>query len=101
VKPLRYHPSVQQDIAEALRYYSENASESIASRFWDKLLAGLAKVQAEPQSHHFDPSGLRRHNLPTFPYHILYQDLEDRVRVQVIRHHARHPSFGAKRHRSK
>ncbi|MBK1814117.1 type II toxin-antitoxin system RelE/ParE family toxin [Luteolibacter yonseiensis] len=99
MKPLRYHPSVQRDIHEAMRYYLESASENVASRFWNELLSALSRIQAEPDSHHFDPSGLRRHNMSRFPYHILFQNLDDRIRIQVIRHNSRSPNFGAHRKR--
>ena len=36
-----------------------------------------------------------------FPYHILFEELEDRLRVQVVRHNSRNPGFGMRRKRDR
>lgn len=97
MKPLRYHPSGQRDIHEAMRYFLGDASETVALRIWKELSAAFESIRSNPTAFHFDVSGLRRCHLRTFPYHVLYQNLEDRVRVQVVRHNARHPGFGTRR----
>jgi plasmid stabilization system protein ParE len=99
LKPIRYHPQVQRDINEAMKYYFENASEFVATQFWDELSSALEAIRSTSVSHHFDPSGLRRLNMNTFPFNILYEDLNDRVRVQAIRHNTRKPEFGTRRKR--
>ena len=99
MKALRYHRLVQRDINEAMGYYVEQASYEIAQQFWKELSMALAKVQEYPERQHCDASGLRRFNLKRFPYHVLYEDLEDRVRIQVVRHNQRKPSFGTRRKR--
>ena len=49
---------------------------------------GLREYFSEPTHHHFDDSGYRRFNLKRFPYNVLFEDLEDRVRVVVVRHNS-------------
>lgn len=44
-----------------------------------------------------DETGLRRRNLEKFSFHILFEELDDRIRIQVVRHHSRKPTFGTKR----
>ncbi len=83
-----------------MRFYLENASDSVASQFWDELSLALEEIRTGSIRHHFDTSGLRRLNLVKFPYHILYQDLDDRLRVQVVRHNSRNPKFGTRRKKS-
>jgi toxin ParE1/3/4 len=97
LKALRYHPAVQRDINEAMRYYLEQATNEISLQFWDELAKGFHHIQLDPSHYHFDHSGLRRYNLKKFPFHFLYEDLEDRVRVQVVRHNLRSPKYGTKR----
>ena len=84
-----------------MRYYSDSASEVVASQFWDELSESLEHIRSDSISHHYDPSGLRRLNMKRFPYHILFEELEDRVRVQVVRHNSRNPSFGMHRKRDR
>ena len=84
-----------------MRYYSDNASEAVASQFWDELSEALDQIRSDSISHHYDPSGLRRLNMKKFPYHILFEELEDRLRVQVVRHNSRNPGFGMRRKRDR
>ena len=98
MKPLRFHPSVQRDINEAMDFYS-SISESLGEGFWTELEKVFSELKKAPEAHHFDPSGLRRINLKRFPYNVLYLIKEDRIRIQVVRHNSRRPSFGVRRSR--
>jgi hypothetical protein len=60
----------------------------------------LLKIRKHPTRFHFDSSGLRRSNLKKFPYHVLFIDYPDRVRIQVVRHDSRRSAFGVRRNRS-
>ena len=91
-----YHPSVQIDINNALNYYRE-ISEKLANDFWDELMKTVEYSRTNPKACHFADCGLRRANLMRFPYHFLYEILDDRIRIVVVRHHKRSPSFGTKR----
>jgi len=99
MKPLRFHPSVQQDIDAAIRHYG-SISDALANDFWRELSIALEKIQVNPERHHFDVSNLRRCNLKRFPYNILYLVKPDRIRVQVVRHNLRNPSCGVRRRRT-
>ena len=39
----------------------------------------------------------RRANFPSFPYHLIFRETVDGVRVLVLRHHRRHPDYGLSR----
>lgn len=93
---IRYHRRVQSDLNGALSYYQE-ASESLAVDFYEEFLAGISKVIDNPKIYHFDSCGLRRCNLERFPYHFLYDLRLGHIRVWVLRHDRRKPSFGMRR----
>ncbi len=93
---VHYHPSVRHDVREALAYYGED-SEQLADDFWGELLACITSVAGHPERQHFDLCGLRRCNLRRFPYHFLYRTEADHIRILVVRHDKRHPSFGTRR----
>ena len=57
VKELRYHPSVQRDLNEAMAYYL-NVSDSVADGFWDEISSALKRIHQHPNSGH--PSRSRR-----------------------------------------
>lgn len=40
---------------------------------------------------------IRRVNLRRFPYHFLFREVGDSVRILVVRHHKRDPNLGIKR----
>ena len=96
MKGVSFHPAVQRDVNEALRYYRKE-SDPLAERYWQVLCEGIQRIRAEPGHHHFDESGYRRLNLKTFPFTVLFEELEDRVRVVVVRHNSRRPGYGARR----
>jgi hypothetical protein len=74
-----------------MRYYLEQATNEISLQFWDELVQGFHQIQRTPSHSHFDDSGLRRYNLKNFPFHFLYEDLEDRLRIQVAQCVGTHP----------
>lgn len=91
-----YHSALQNEIREILDYYGE-ISEQLADDFWDELTAAFEYAGRFPEHHHFDPSGRRRSNLKRFPYHFLFRSDASHVKITVVRHNARNPSYGARR----
>ena len=53
VKPLRFHPSVQLDIDQAMGHYA-SISEALAEGFWIELQGAFENVKSAPGAHHFD-----------------------------------------------
>jgi plasmid stabilization system protein ParE len=93
---VEYHPAVEQDLAEALRRYDE-LSERLAAEFKVELRRVIAVAATKPGRFHLIKPGLHRANLKRFPYHFVYRELADGIRVTLVRHHRRHPSFGLER----
>jgi hypothetical protein len=54
-------------------------------------------VSSKPERFHFADQGLRRANLSRFPYHLLFRERSDGIRVIVVRHNKRHPRYGTER----
>ncbi|MFT5634452.1 MAG: plasmid stabilization system protein ParE [Rubritalea sp.] len=100
MKAIRYHPSVQDDINGAMKFYFIEATEKVAHEFWAELSESLIKIRQNPTHFHFSQPELRRCNLKKFPYHILFLDNPDKVRIQVVRHNSRRPAYGTKRKRN-
>jgi len=91
-----YHPAVQREVGAALRHY-DRISPSLGDAFWNELMAWIEAARVAPRRFHFADCGLRRVNLKRFPYHVLYRQVAGGIRVIVVRHHRRHPSYGTKR----
>jgi plasmid stabilization system protein ParE len=95
---LVYHRLAVRDVREVLDYYENEAGGHLADRFFDEFLAIIDKIRTNPR--HYPPlsdTGLRRANLISFPYHILYEERSWGIKVMVIRHHRRNPSYGLRR----
>jgi plasmid stabilization system protein ParE len=96
MRDLIFHPGVVKDVRAITAKYSE-ISEELATRFWQELDTAIDEVARFPERHHYDPSGLRRSNLEKFPYHLLFEERLEGLRVIVVRHHHRNPSYGLRR----
>ena len=93
---VEYHPAVEQEVAEALHRY-DAVSQRLGQEFQEELRRVIAAAAAMPGKFHPTKPGFRRANLKRFPYHFVYRELEDRIRVILVRHHRRDPSLGTER----
>jgi len=93
---LRFHPQVRRDATQALRHY-DSISDSLGDDFWKKFEEICSRVESHPERFHFDPSGWRRANFRKFPYHLLFYQELDGVRIMTLRHNRRKPGFGLRR----
>jgi plasmid stabilization system protein ParE len=94
---VEFHPTVQRDVAEALQHY-DAVSQKLGEEFHAELQRVIALAAAKPGRFHMIQLGFHRANLKRFPYHFIYRELPDGIRVTLVRHHRRHPDFGMERH---
>ena len=94
---LIFHRLVQKDLRVALRYYEEEGGLVLADQFFVEFDALVVEVDRAPRKFHPASHGLRRANMPRFPYHLLFREGVAGVRVLVLRHHRRRPAFGVDR----
>lgn len=79
-----YHPKVPKEVREIYEYYC-GISEELGEDFGNKLITTIDYAAEFPESHHFDlESKRRRSNLKRFPYHFLFRDFEDYIRITVV-----------------
>lgn len=90
------HPKAARDVREIALGYAR-ASERVVGQFWDEIDSAIESIAKNPERHHFDLSGMRRCNLKRFPYHILFEERLDCLRIIVVRHDHRNPSYGLRR----
>jgi len=93
-----FHPLVSRDLRNALSYYEAEAGPGVAGRFQDEFRSLAAAIEENPKRFHgVAGSNLRRANFRSFPYHLLFEETTDRLRIMVLRHHRRHPEYGTGR----
>jgi plasmid stabilization system protein ParE len=93
---LAYHPLVQRDVSGILRHYDQ-ISPRLGDEFWAELMRLIELVSQKPERFHFADRGLRRANMRRFPYHLLFRQSPGGIRVIVVRHDRRHPTYGTRR----
>lgn len=93
---VEYHPAVERDVAEALQRY-DSVSQRLGQDFKAELRRVIAAAAAKPGRFLLVKPGFRRANLKRFPYHFIYRELADGIRVTLVRHHRRHPDVGMER----
>ena len=93
---VEYHPAVEQDVAEALRRY-DVVSERLGDEFKSELQRTISMAAANPGIFHLIKPGIHRANLKRFPYHFVYREIPDGIRVTLVSHHRRDPSHGMER----
>ncbi|MBM0108714.1 type II toxin-antitoxin system RelE/ParE family toxin [Steroidobacter sp. S1-65] len=94
---LTFHPHVASDIIRIISHYEGLGGPNLAAEFHAELRATFLKALEAPLSYRVQERGLRRINLPRFPYHILFRVVDEDLRVLVVRHHSRRPSLGISR----
>jgi plasmid stabilization system protein ParE len=92
-----FHRLVQRDMRGILNYYSEEAPALVADRFFSAFLEVVERALQNPKRYHPISPVLRRADIPGFPYHFLYRDTSHGIRILVLRHDRRHPSYGLSR----
>ncbi|MFY8082357.1 MAG: type II toxin-antitoxin system RelE/ParE family toxin [Rubrivivax sp.] len=91
------HPDAEQDLLEAAAFYEREGSRALAARFVAEfkrvgvLLAGQPDIGA--------PRSRDRRSLPmnVFPYTVIYRGAADELRIPVVKHDRRRPSYGGSR----
>jgi len=91
------HRKVSSDVDAIMEYYEFIASQELADDFYAELRRFMLDAAERPESFSVRKRDLRRANLHRFPYHFLFRMVGDAVRILVVRHHRRHPSFGIHR----
>ena len=93
--------AVYDDLREIMQYYDEAADDESASRFYDEFRHYADLAAGSPKSYRVfmdDPDKIRRVNLKRFPYNFLYREIDkNTIRILVVRHDHRHPSYGLDR----
>ena len=91
-----YHPDVQRDVSRILRHY-DGINDRLGDEFWKELNSLISRAADNPERFHYESRDRRRVNLRRFPYHFLFREIPDGIRITVVRHHKRHPERGIER----
>jgi plasmid stabilization system protein ParE len=90
------HPEADEELAGAVRYYSEISPE-LGLRFYHEMERLFRELCANPQRfHRFDPPA-RRHFSRDFPYAVIFLEKSDHFWVVAVMHMKRRPGYWRQR----
>jgi plasmid stabilization system protein ParE len=91
------HPGAENDVANALDFYSEHAGSVVAERFLDEF-ENVAKFLVEhPSIGTPSTKGRRTFPLKVFPYSVVYRAQESNILILIVRHQHRKPGYAGGR----
>lgn len=90
-------PGAEQDIADVLDFYTEQAGLPVAQRFLDEFERVARLLVTNPGFGTPTTKGRRVFPLRVFPYLVVYRSLEVGIRIVVVRHQHRRPNHGGAR----
>jgi len=79
------HPEVPSDISKIMEYYEQVATLELADDFYRELMSSIEEAAEKPGSFGIRAWDIRRVNLHRFPYHFLFQVVDDSVYILVVR----------------
>jgi plasmid stabilization system protein ParE len=92
-----FHPRIFSDLGKVMEYYERVATRELADDFYREFRLFVEEAVARPESFSIRVRDVRRANLRRFPYHFLFRVAGECVRILVVRHHRRRPTFGMRR----
>jgi plasmid stabilization system protein ParE len=90
---VEYHPLTVSDLNDAVAYYNSQRA-GLGEALRSEVLAAIERIRANPALYAVVEQEIRRCFVHRFPYSILFRSRGETIRILVIRHHRRHPSFG-------
>jgi len=94
---IEYHPAIENELREIIAFYNK-ISKRLGSEFLNEFEKQVLRISAMPSRWMIVESDIRRALLKRFPFVIYFRLLENNIiRVLLIKHQRRHPSYGMKR----
>jgi plasmid stabilization system protein ParE len=91
------HPGAEHDLANALDFYSEQAGLVVAGRFLEEFDRVAKLLVKHPSLGTPTTKGRRVFPLKVFPYLVVYRNLENGIRILIVRHQHRKPGYAGGR----
>ena len=91
------HPGAEQDLIEAASFYEREGSPALAARFVIEFKRVMALISDYPDIGSSRGSGLRGITMAAFPYTVIYRHDRSEIRILVVKHDRRRPSYGSRR----
>ena len=88
------HREADTDLTEAFRHYKVEVGQGVAGRFLKEFGRIARLLEANPGLGTPTRDGRRSFPLVGYPYSLIYREVDEGIRVLVVRHQNRDPSYG-------
>lgn len=86
-------PEAEEELAQAVAFYAEQASTSVAIAFLSEFTRAARLVAANPGLGTRTSRERRLFPLHRFPYSLVYRAEDDGIRIGAVAHHSRRPGY--------
>jgi len=94
---VEYHPIIEHELREIINYYNK-CSNGLGLEFLDEFERQILRIVSRPTQWMIIENDIRRSLMRRFPYMIYFRVVgSDVLRVTVVKHQHRHPSYGQRR----
>lgn len=91
------HPAAERDIEEAAEFYEREGSAALAARFVLEFKAVSTLLLQHPEIGSPRSAERRGLSMNVFPYTVIYRVVADEIKILVVKHDRKRPSYGASR----
>jgi toxin ParE1/3/4 len=97
MKAVLLHPAAMADVEDAAAFYEREGSPAVAARFVKEIERSAHVMLANPGLGTPRARGRRSFAVSGFPYTIIYREVSEGIRILVVKHDRRRPSYGSAR----
>lgn len=83
----------ERELAEALEFYKERASQAIAKAFLAEFARAATLLVDNPGARHAEPERPRIFPMQRFPYSLIYRPTVEGIRISAVAHQRRRPAY--------
>ena len=91
------HPGAERDVTEAASFYEREGSPALAARFIREFRRVAQLVVEYPEIGERRSRSLRSVTMAIFPYTVIYRASTEGLKILVVKHDRRKPSYGERR----
>ena len=91
------HPRAERDLVGAASFYEKEGAPALAARFVQEFRRVVSLLSEHPEIGALRSRGLRGMTMAIFPYTVIYRADSHEIRILVVKHDRRKPSYGERR----
>ena len=92
MKPVKFHPQAESELAESVGFYNGRLP-NLGDDFFTTVKLVIRQIQSDPLRRPPRQDGTRKVTLPRFPYAVVYRDQPGQIQIVAVARGARRPVY--------